>query len=138
MYNKDYEPIPPRLQRFLGTTARRDNIGSMQVAAVFIKDGAIAVRTDGKLPHADVGGTEISKALLTLIAELRLLHVVKVVYLGAVDFRDGSRLTRKYSFLIDAPRPRESRGVRFTELKEAVASLDPRIARLIMGRIAPQ
>jgi hypothetical protein len=118
MYEKGITLVPEKLQRFLRTTAMRDNIREANVAAVVICNGELIVSERG-LPATAVNGSGLGGALSRLLDDLRISGKRRITYIGYYD-RHG---TRQYNFGIDAKPARICGRFRKTTLENAVREL---------------
>ena len=89
--------IPPKLERFLMTIARRSSIKSIFVAAVVVKGGEVLINKLGTLPRACADESGISDALAVLLERLELEGENAVSYVG---YFDSPEKTRQYHFLV--------------------------------------
>jgi hypothetical protein len=123
----DEPVIPPKLQRYLMTIARRDGITQLRVAAVITSRGKLGLR-GGALPHRVVNGEGIEAAVKGLFSGLGL-ECSRVRYIGYVDV-DGAR---QYDFEL------ESEGVvrelNLVGLQEAGQVLPRKEAKMILKAV---
>lgn len=107
--------IPVRLQKFLGTTTRRDGIWNTRVAAVIVKDRMFAVDQNNALPCKEVEDWDVEKALEDVLGELDI-EASLTSYLGSTDYLTPKGRTRQYNFLIKPASAKEMRYVGIDEL----------------------
>lgn len=119
------EVVPEKLQRFLMTTARRENIGETMVGAVIIRKGRLLTNNENSIPTIAVVEWNIGDAVDRLAQELQLVEY-EASYLGYHDIKQNEEVVRLYNFMMDAPRIRlryPMRMARFRDLGRAETSI---------------
>ncbi|MDD5172146.1 MAG: hypothetical protein PHF60_03870 [Candidatus ainarchaeum sp.] len=122
--------IPDKLQRFLRTTAMRDNIRETNVAAVIITKGDLIVSERG-LPAKAVNGGGINSALDELLDDLRIDAIRGITYIGYCDCNG----TRQYNFGIDAKPARICGLFRTITIENAIRLLGKNEARTVVAAL---
>jgi hypothetical protein len=122
--------VPEKLQKFLRTTAMRDNIRETNVAAVIITKGDLIVSERG-LPAKAVNGGGISKALDALLDDLRIADIRGITYIGYYDCNG----TRQYNFGINAKPARLCRLFRTITIENAIRALGKKEAKTVVAAL---
>ena len=120
--------VPPKLERYLLTIARRGSIETISVSLVVIFDGSIVLH-EGRLPTCNVGADGIDAALC------RIMGIVDVAgparYVGHFD---RGKTHRQYNFIVElAERPPLNPGYDLRDAADAVNVLERKEAKLIIG-----
>ncbi len=123
----DVPVIPPKLQRFLMTIARRDGITQLRVAAVVTTRGKLGL-LDGALPYRNVNGEGIEAAVKELFSGLGL-ECSRVRYIGYVDVGGA----RQYDFELESDGV--MRELNLVELRDAKHVLPKKEARMILKAV---
>jgi len=116
--------IPLKLQRYLMTIARRDNVERISVAVALTHGGKLLVR-DGKAFCRRNAGQGIDSALDALLDEIGA-HEVDIRYIGYLDSPEG----RSYNFEARAGRQYLKNAHR-VDLADAASALSPMDAKAL-------
>ena len=122
--------MPERLERFLRTTAMRDDIREMNVAAVIITKGRLVV-SDRGLPAKAVSSDRIGEALDALLGDLRVGGIQGIAYIGYCDCNG----TRQYNFCIDTKPERVCGMFRTITIENAIRALGKKEARTVVAAL---
>ncbi len=118
--------VPPKLERYLLTIARRSGIESIAVALVVIFDGSIVLYED-RLPTERVGAMGIDETLCKTMERLEVAGPAR--YVGHID---RGKLLRQYNFMVElAERPALNPGFALRDASEAANVLERKEAKLI-------
>ncbi|MEW6035988.1 MAG: hypothetical protein AB1529_05220 [Candidatus Micrarchaeota archaeon] len=123
----DEPVIPPKLQRYLMTIARRDGITQLRVAAVVRSRGKLGLVGRG-LPYRNVNGEGIEAAVKELFSGLGL-ECSRVKYIGYVDVEGA----RQYDFELESDGV--ARELNLVELHDVKQVLPRKEARMILKAV---
>ncbi len=97
--NVPHDPVPPRLERFMLTTARRDDV-SRAVVALIVTHGPGIGLAEGDLPKQNVMGWQVGGALQELLGRYGLSAERPISYIGFRDRLESGMRIRQYHFLL--------------------------------------
>ncbi len=97
--NVSHEPVPPRLERFMLTTARRDDVSRAVVALVVTHGPGIGLAS-GDLPKQNVMRWQVGEALRELLGRYGLTAEGPISYIGFRDRLEAGMRVRQYHFLL--------------------------------------
>lgn len=120
--------IPPKLERFLLTIARRRNIESVAVALFVFFDGSIVLGADNTLPSKVVGTAGMDATIDAIMCRIGLDGGIR--YLGYFD----TGKVRQYNFAVDLEsKPKLNGEFVLTDAAGAVDFLKRKEAKIIMN-----
>ncbi len=128
-------PVPERLERFMITTARRDDV-SRAVVALIVTCGPAIGLASGDLPKQAVEGWGVRAALEELLARYGLRSEGPVTYIGFRDRLEAGVRVRQYHFLL-----RRSSGhpvLEYVEGGRLQGILTPRGSRQVLSAICAE